>query len=128
MTDEPKKFCPINVVEAQRTNVERIMQGRDKPVLIQYYANWCDHCRKTKPEVDKASQQLCGDANVVRVNVEQHSALAEKLGIEGLPTMVLMEDGKVLGKIEGEATADELTAFVRNRGRASRAQRALRKK
>jgi thioredoxin len=128
MTDE-KKFCPIKVLEAQRTNVERIMQGRDKPVLIQYYANWCDHCRKTRPEVDKASQQLCGDANVVRVNVEQHSALAEKLGIDGLPTLVLMENGKVLGKIEGEATADELTAFVRNRGqRAARAPRAQRKK
>jgi thioredoxin 2 len=123
------KSCPIRVVEASKRNIEDVMQGKSKPVLIQFYANWCDHCAKTRPEVDKASSMLCGDANVVRVNVEQHSKLAEKLGVDGLPTMLLVENGQVLGKVEGESTAEELAAFVRNRGaKAPRAQRAPRRK
>ena len=123
------KSCPIRVVEASKRNVEDVMQGRGKPTLVQFYANWCDHCAKTRPEVDRASAMLCGDANVVRVNVEQHSKLAEKLGVDGLPTMLLVEDGKVLGKVEGESTAEELAAFVRARGaKAPRAQRAPRRK
>jgi len=121
-------MCPVRVVEANKANIQKVMQGKGgKPTLVQFYANWCGHCVKTKPEVDKASAALCGDANVVRVNVEQHSKLATQLGVEGLPTMLLVEDGKILGKVEGESTAEELTAFVRARGaRAQRAQRAPR--
>lgn len=121
------KSCPIRVTEANQRNISDVMQGKNKPVLLQFYANWCSHCQKTRPEVDKASSMLCGDANVVRVNVEQHSKLAEKLGVDGLPTMLLVENGQILGKVEGESTAEELAAFVRNRGqRAQRAQRAPR--
>jgi thioredoxin-like negative regulator of GroEL len=119
--------CPIRVVEASKRNVEQIMQGAGgKPTLVQFYANWCSHCAATRPEVDKASSMLCNDANVVRVNVEQHSKLAEKLGVDGLPTMVLVENGKILGKIEGESTAEQLASFVRNRGAKVRAPRATR--
>jgi thioredoxin 2 len=102
--------------------------------LVQFYANWCGHCATTRPEVDKASAMLCNDADVVRINVDQHSKLADKLGVDGLPTMVLVEKGKILGRIEGESTAAELAAFVRARGqksapaRAARAPRAARKR
>jgi thioredoxin 2 len=84
--------------------------------------------------VDKASAMLCNDADVVRINVDQHSKLADKLGVDGLPTMVLVEKGKILGRIEGESTAAELAAFVRARGqksapaRAARAPRVARKR
>jgi thioredoxin 2 len=134
-TEEPKRTsCPIRVTEANQRNVTDIMQGAHKPTLVQFYANWCGHCATTRPEVDKASALLCGDADVVRVNVDQHSKLADKLGVDGLPTMVLVEKGKILGRIEGESTAAELEAFVRARGqktapaRAARAPRALRKR
>lgn len=125
-TTQPKS-CPIRVAEANKRNIEQIMQGAGgKPTLVQFYANWCGHCAATRPEVDKASSMLCNDANVVRVNVEQHSALAEKLGVDGLPTMVLVENGQILGRIEGESTAEQLAAFVRNKGQKVRAARATR--
>jgi thioredoxin-like negative regulator of GroEL len=129
MSEEQAKptSCPIRVAEANKRNIEQIMQGAGgKPTLVQFYANWCGHCAATRPEVDRASSMLCGDANVVRVNVEQHSKLAEKLGVDGLPTMILVENGQVLGKIEGESTAEELASFVRNRGAKVRAPRATR--
>lgn len=125
-TPQVKTSCPIRVAEANRRNIEQVMQGVGKPTLVQFYANWCSHCQKTRPEVDKASSMLCDDANVVRVNVEQHSKLAEKLGVEGLPTMVLVENGQILGRIEGESSAEELASFVRNKGQKVRAARAAR--
>jgi thioredoxin 2 len=130
----PRTSCPIRVTEANPRNVDAIMQGTNRPTLVQFYANWCGHCATTRPEVDKASAMLCNDADVVRINVDQHSKLADKLGVDGLPTMVLVEKGKILGRIEGESTAAELAAFVRARGqktapaRAARAPRAARKR
>lgn len=98
MGTEGKKYCPVRVKEASRGNAVKLVQGSSKPTLIQFYADWCGACHETRPAVDKASQQLCGEVDVVRVNVERHSDLADKMGIRGLPTMLLVHNGKVVAR------------------------------
>lgn len=132
------KFCPIRVREAHKGTAEKLVQGKDKPVLVQFYADWCGHCQEVRPEVDKASQQLCGEVDVVRVNVDRNSDLADKFGIKGLPTMVVVNKGQVVAKSVGAESAEDVVKLAR-RGqkkaeimsggaRAPRAKRANRSK
>jgi thioredoxin 1 len=130
---EKPKTCPIRVREANRGNALQIVQGGNgKPVLIQFYADWCGHCQEVRPEVDKASRELCGEVDVVRVNVDRHSAIADKAGIKGLPTMLVVQDGQVLARSVGAESAEDIVKLAR-RGLAKangvkpvRAQRAKR--
>lgn len=130
-----KKSCPIRVREAHKGQAVRLVQGTKKPVLVQFYADWCGHCSDVRPEVDKASQELCGDVDVVRVNVDRNSELADKFGIKGLPTMVVVDNGRVVARSVGADKAADVVKLARrgqkkaelakgNRaGRASRAKR-----
>lgn len=101
-----EKYCPIKVREANRGNALKLVQASDKPALVQFYADWCGHCHETRPEVDKASQQLCGQVDVVRVNVDRHSEIADKMGVKGLPTIAMVYKGKVVARGVGAEDAD----------------------
>lgn len=112
MSDKPK-YCPIKVREANRGNATKIIQGSNKPVLVQFYADWCGACHEARPLVDQASQQLCGEVDVVRVNVERHSDLANKMGIKGLPTIAMISNGKVVARSVGVGDTEDLMKMAR---------------
>ena len=65
-----------------------------RPVLVEFYADWCGPCRMVGPYVDKLAVELKGRAEVVRVNVDQHREAAQKFGVEGIPCFIAFKNGK----------------------------------
>ena len=68
----------------------------DVPVFVDFYADWCGPCKMMSPVIDKLADEYEGKIKVGKVNVDEESALANQFGIESIPTLVVIQNGKVV--------------------------------
>ncbi len=98
-----------HVLEVTDSNFEQEVLRADKPVLVDFWAEWCAPCRMLAPTVDAIAAQYAGSAKVVKVNVDDNPQTPERYGIKGIPTLILFKNGKeeerVVGAISKEAMA-----------------------
>jgi thioredoxin len=66
----------------------------DRPVLVDFYADWCGPCRMLAPVIEEVAGEVAGKAYVYKVNIDEHQALAGRYGIRGIPTVIVFSSGK----------------------------------
>jgi thioredoxin 1 len=66
----------------------------DKPVIVDFWAEWCGPCHAVSPILDKIAEERAGELTVVKVNIDEEQSLAERYGIASIPTIVLFKDGE----------------------------------
>ena len=79
----------------------------DRPVLVDFYADWCPPCRVLAPTIDEIAGEYAGRAIVAKVNVDEAPELAERYGISSIPTVLIFRDGEVAKKFVGLASKTE---------------------
>jgi thioredoxin 1 len=84
------------------------------PVVVDFYADWCPPCRMLGPILDRLSEEFAGRLKFVKVNSDQESALANSYEVTGLPTLVFIENGEVVGQFAGLPPEKELKAELIN--------------
>ena len=73
---------------------EQEVLSSDKPVIVDFWAEWCGPCHAVSPILDKIAEERVGELKLVKVNIDEEQALAERYGIASIPTMVLFKDGE----------------------------------
>ena len=84
----------------------------DKPVLVDYWAEWCGPCKMIAPILDEVSTAYQGKLTVAKMNVDENRDVPGKFGIRGIPTLMLFKGGELAATKVGAMTKAQLTAFI----------------
>ena len=85
------------------------------PVLIDLWAPWCGPCKIIEPVLHDLARTRAGELKVVRVNVDDEPAIAERFQVRGIPLLVLMRDGREVDRLTGAAPKPQLEAWLQER-------------
>jgi thioredoxin len=66
----------------------------DKPVIVDFWAEWCGPCHAVAPVLDRIVEESNGDLKLVKVNIDEQPALSQRYGVQSIPTMILFKDGE----------------------------------
>ena len=80
------------------------------PVVVDFYATWCGPCRQLAPIMDRLAEPLATKIKFVKVNIDESPGLAQNFQIEGIPTVLLVKDGKLVDRVTGLLPEADLKA------------------
>ncbi|NLB82475.1 MAG: thioredoxin [Clostridiaceae bacterium] len=89
------------VLEITKGNFDSEVINSDKPVLIDFWAQWCGPCRMVSPIVDEVAIEVAGKAKVGKINVDEQPELASRFQVMSIPTLIVIKDGKVANTAVG---------------------------
>ncbi|MBN2863833.1 MAG: thioredoxin [Bacteroidales bacterium] len=87
--------------EVNDNNFEEIVVGSDKPVLVDFWAEWCGPCRMIAPILEEISAEYSGKALVVKCDVDNSPQVAMKYSIRNIPTVLFFKNGEIIDKQVG---------------------------
>ena len=100
----------MSVLSINKNNFEEI-KNSPKPVLLDFFAEWCGPCRMVSPIVDEIANEH-PEFLVAKINVDEEPELAADFGVMSIPTLVVMKDGKIINQAAGARPKAQILAML----------------
>ena len=104
---------PIPVTDAA---FDRVINDSEVPVLVDFYADWCQPCKVMAPLLDDIAGERTGELLVLKLNTDLNPAIAQRFAIRGIPTLILFKNGREATRAVGAVPRAKLEALVGPRG------------
>jgi len=92
-------------------NFQKVLQS-DKPVLVDFFAEWCGPCKMMSPILKQAKDALGDKVTIIKVDVDKNPAVAQQFQVQGVPTLILFKNGQVKWRQSGVVPANALVELI----------------
>jgi len=94
-----------------RTFDEKVYSS-SRPVLVDFWAEWCAPCRMLSPTIDQIAEDYDGKVTVGKINIDEEPELAQRFGVMSIPTLILFKDGSIVSRSVGVVGKDKISAML----------------
>lgn len=103
------------IVDVDESNFDYqvLAYSQQKPVIVDFWAEWCDPCLQITPLLERLTQESQGKFRLAKVNVDENSELAKRYQVHKLPALKAFQNGQVVGELRGVQTSAQIRTFVR---------------
>jgi len=95
-------------------NFDEVVLKSSKPVLVDFWAEWCGPCRALAPKLEEIAQEMFGKVKIVKMNVDENQQTPGQFGIRGIPAMILFKNGQKVGELVGNHPKDNIEQFLKD--------------
>jgi len=99
-------------LEITDSNFDELINNRQQPVVVDFWAEWCGPCRMITPYIEALAKEYEGKVVIGKLNVDENDASCEKYGIRNIPTILFFKNGKIVDKQVGAVQKDVLAKKV----------------
>lgn len=100
------------VTQINETELKKNIENSKKPILVDFYANWCGPCKLSEPLLEDFSKDNSDFVDFYKIDVDENGSLAQEYGIRNIPYFLLIEGGEVKGRLVGSPTKEKLNNFI----------------
>ena len=101
-----------NVVHVNDDNFDQEVLQSDKPVLVDFWAEWCGPCKMIAPIIEQLADEYAGTIKVAKCDTEEASQVPSRYGIRGIPTVILFNGGQIVEQVVGAVPKDALVKLI----------------
>lgn len=103
----------MSILNITKDNFEQEVLRADRPVLLDFWAVWCNPCRMAAPILEQVAADTEGTVTVGKINIEEEPELVSQFGVTSVPTFVVLKDGKETGRAVGLQARGDLLQMVK---------------
>jgi thioredoxin 1 len=103
---------PTKTVKATDSSFDQEVLKSDKPVLVDFWAEWCGPCRMIGPSLEEISREMDGKLKIVKLNIDENPMVPTKYGVRSIPTLLLFKDGQVAATKIGAEPKQRLVSWI----------------
>lgn len=92
-------------------NFDQLING-DKPVLVDFHAEWCGPCKAQAPILKEVAEVVNGKIRIIKIDVDKNQMIAQRYQVRGVPTMVLFKNGQIAWRASGVKTKQQLLSII----------------
>lgn len=103
----------MSVIKITSKNFEEEVSKSNVPVLLDFWASWCGPCKMVSPIIDAVAQEVEGRVKVGKINVDEEQELAKSFSIMSIPTLVVINNGKLVNQAVGVRSKEEILDMIK---------------